>query len=769
MRAANPHALTGWLLELSAAGGLLAADLSLGAWRHFQVACDLFAQLGLEDPASRPLKARRGAPVVPELPPSRGVGQLIDRETLGELCVLDAFRLADETVGALKVCKAMTLCVLAGSHGLAWEPADVLFVRFLAQALRPTEHQLLIVACGRQDPGLPPDWSVTWSEVPPGSEPATAGDPDSPLSLVPGVITAELRRRLDPKGVQALIHLRGGCFLVPPVLRCGLGTAPSERYDQLGRAASGIAFLASYASYWGTDTAISPSSLWEHVRSVFDAGGFGLAIRLLERAMRAARTPRERAVFELLAQGARIRSGQFEDAARIDEPDQRVAPELGGWLWFTKGWGLTLLEKPSEAEMCLERARDLLGGRGESDEYLYVLNISALNRLKLGDWDGAFEAEQRIRSQLEGIDSGRWQIAYINSLNLARLSRRRGDFEGAERYYREAFSTSYGAWSESDAMHFSVCLARLDEARLRHLDAVRAWARAALYWVSSPVPEAIGSRVMGAVIGSAAPPPSCNLIDQVTVALASHLVANARAAGLPCEPSTLESADRSLPVAFVRSADFAPGQGGSDIWHAHRVAGHLVFGIAAEVAPVLDAEANRRLRALLASLARPAILRADDPIRTIIVDDRLGCGLPESEAGFLAVCLRLGLRAVSIEGRPAKLDRRALEQLELRLCVRLGSIVSRVSQRGDDVVVAFKRYLKPRMLVGTAANLVRLIADGSPAEVRDMLAAAGRNSDLSLLRALERDRIIELFLPEDVSLAAFTGEEDLRPPNCGTL
>jgi hypothetical protein len=92
-----------------------------------------------------------------------------------------------------------------------------------------------------------------------------------------------------------------------------------------------------------------------------------------------------------------------------------------------------------------------------------------------------------------------------------------------------------------------------------------------------------------------------------------------------------------------------------------------------------------------------------------------------------------------------------------------------VSQRGDDVVVAFKRYLKPRMLVGTAANLVRLIADGSPAEVRDMLAAAGRNSDLSLLRALERDRSIELFLPEDVSLAAFTGEEDLRPPNCGTL
>src|SRR5437868_5661758 len=99
IRAPDAHSITGWLRDVSAAGGLLAADLSLGAWRHFQVACDFFAQLGLEDPISRLLASRRLDPAVREGAPARGVGHLIDRETLGDSTVLDAFRLAREAKG----------------------------------------------------------------------------------------------------------------------------------------------------------------------------------------------------------------------------------------------------------------------------------------------------------------------------------------------------------------------------------------------------------------------------------------------------------------------------------------------------------------------------------------------------------------------------------------------------------------------------------------------------------------------------------------------
>jgi len=762
IRAPDAHSITGWLRDVSAAGGLLAADLSLGAWRHFQVACDFFAQLGLEDPISRLLASRRLDPAVREGAPARGVGHLIDRETLGDSTVLDAFRLAREAFQALSKRKRATLCVVTGSHSLAWEPADALFVRFLAQALASTAHRLLIVTSGRPDAQLPPDWIVSWSKVPTAKELPITGYPDSILLLVPGVITAEVRRLLDPKhtGAEALIRLTGGCFLIPPALRRATAKVPPEGFEQLAEAASKISSLASYGSYWSADTAINPSLLWEHARTVFDAGGLGIAIRLLERAIRAARTPTERAVFELLAQGARIRSGRFQDATHVVVPDKRIAQELKGWLWFTKGWGLTMLEKPAEAELCLQRARKLLASIGKADEYLYVLNISALNRLKLEDWDGAFALEQRIRSQLDRVNSGRWQIAYINSLNLARLSRRRDDFEGAERYYRDAFSTSYGAWSDSDAMYFSVCLARLYEAQQRHSDALCAWARAALYWVSSPVPESIGGRVTGAVTGSGAPQLAGNLMDEVALALISHLLANARGAGLRSVLYAIETASPSEAVSFVRSSDFAPPEEGCFcVWHALRVAGNFVFGIAAETGSILESEPNRHLRTLLASLGCPAVTHRDQAIRTIVVDDGQGCGLPESEASFLAVCLRLGLRTVAIEGRRIELDRMTCAWLERRLYVRLASIVSRVSQQKGQVVIVFKRYLPPRTLSGPAANLVRLIADLSPAEIRVARLVTRGKFNLSLLRALERDRIVELFLPKDVSIAALTGEE----------
>src|SRR2546430_11797111 len=58
----------------------------------------------------------------------------------------------------------------------------------------------------------------------------------------------------------------------------------------------------------------------------------------------------------------------------------------------------------------------------------------------------------------------------------------------------------------------------------RSRDALHAWARAALYWVSSAVPEAIASRVTGAIIGHSAWGTTGNLIDDVSVALVSQLL-----------------------------------------------------------------------------------------------------------------------------------------------------------------------------------------------------------------------------------------------------
>jgi tetratricopeptide (TPR) repeat protein len=749
IRSANQRALTERLLEISSTSRLVVADLTLGAWRHFQVAREIFTQLGVSPSlAGTPRQARPNS----SLPPPSRVGHRIDRETRGDQVVMDAFHLTGKVVQALvNTPQPTTFCVLTSAH--AWDPADALFVRFLTQSLQSTDHRILLVLCGSDDTYLPRDWIVNWLSVQSSEKPTRGESPEAMLHLIPGIVTADIAHFLDAVAadLETLIPLSGGCFLVPPCSRCELGSASREQYDRLAAVASQVDWLAAYGNYWGSNGALNPTPLWEYGRAVFDASGLNLAIRLLERAISRARTPAERAVFEIMAQGARILSGRFEDVAGV-EPHEHLAPELRGWLSFTGGWGLTMLEKPTDAEPYLESARNLLGNNGDTDEYLYVLNISALNRLKLGDWEGAFAQEQRIRSKLDRITAGRWQISYINSLNLARLYRRRGRLDEAEQAYLEAFSTSFGVWSDSDALYLNVCLAKLHEARGQFQDALQAWTRAALYWVSSAVPEATSSRVMNAIVGSKATNTAGNVIDDVTIALASYLLVNAKAAGLEHEIAARESDDSNEAAAFVKPDMLAEATTSSSIWHALSIADSWGFGLEERMAPVVDTEPNRILRRMLSALVSP-VSEHGGMFPAIVVDDQLGCGLPETEAEMLAACLRLGVRVVRVSGKSVNLDGNAGQRATDRLRVRLANPVSQVKGTDDGVFVTFKRYLEPQILSGAAADAARSIANLTDAPAQDF--------DISVLRELERERIVDLFLPEDISAADFAKDEGL--------
>jgi tetratricopeptide (TPR) repeat protein len=664
------------------------------------------------------------------------VGHRIDRETCGDRVATDAFHLTGQIVQALSAAvQPLTFCVLIGAHEL--EPPEALFVRFLTQALQSTIHCVLLVLCGSDEPHLPQDWIVNFSTIESSSTRATFAGMQPMLPLIPGVITADVYHLLDLAAIDSekLIRLRGECFLVPPCLRDKSGRLPPAQYDLLSSAAWQVDWLAAYGNYWGSEDATNPTLLWDYSRTVFDAGGLNLAIRLLERAISRARTPAESAVFEIMAQGARILSGRFKDVAGV-APHDSLPPELRGWLSFTRGWGLTMLERATEAEPYLESARQLLGKSGDTDEYLYVLNISALNRLKLGDWEGAFAQEQHIRSRLDRLPAGRWQITYINSLNLARLYRRRDRLDEAERSYLEAFSTCLGVWSDSDAIYLNVCLAKLHEARQQFHDAMRAWTRAALYWVSSSVPESISNRVLNAIVGFRAMHGAGNLIDEVSSALVSYLLTNAKAAEIECEIFD----DLNSASAFVR-ADSSMQCGE---WQAQSIAGRWVFGLEGEMAPVVDTKANRRLRRILSLLTTPASNNAG-VFPVIVIDDQLGGGLPETEPEMLAACLRLGVRVIRVAGQSINLDGSAGERLNASLRVRLANPVSQVKVTDGGAVVNFKRYLEPRLLSGSIAAAVRCIATLTDIPAQDF--------DISVLRALERQRIVELYLSENVDLA----------------
>lgn len=734
----------GGLRALAAAsGGILAADISLGAWRSHQIASELCAQLGLSDEATGAAKASAERSGVPR----SKIGRRIDAETAGDRTTLDALRLAALVHEALSHREPATVCILLGHSGVPWERGDALFVRFLAQSWSSLAHRLVLVACGAEDPVVPLDWSVSWSSEVSDAAPPTARERSPASILVPGIITPPVAEALSlvDGALAALIALPGNCLLVPPELRADPAVIPAERYDQLAILSRSIPWLAAHASYRGSDPAVNPSLLWEYAGRELEAGGTGVALRLLQRATPLARSLAERSVFQLLIQGAQVASGRFEDAANAPDPAARAPAELRGWLWHTKGWALTMRSRPVEAEVCLKQARELVQQTGELEEFLYVMNISALNRLRSGDWDGALAFEEQISASLAGVSTGGWQLRYINSMNIARLHRRRDDYDAAERNYRRAFATCLGVPSDSDALYLPVCLARLDEARGLHAGALRGWIRAALRWASSPAPEAIARRVTAAILGGAMERGSGDPCDDVSEALTSHLAT--AAAGMAHEAAGDLAVSSENALVIARSGAIAPEIFAESGWRALRGPGFWALGTTGEVEPFIFSTASLRLRSALTALLVPGHIA----LRTLVVDDQLGRDLPETEAELISVCLRLGLPAVELDGRVIELDGGLRERLEERLRVRLGDAVERLDLDPAGAVVSFRRYRDPQRLTGLAASILGLLAGAAPS-LADVRAALGAVTPI--LRALERDRIVKMTLPDEVTFAS---------------
>lgn len=726
VRAADAGTLGAWLSELAGADRLFAADLSQGAWRNHQVASEFLAQLGAPDVDT--LLAAPGSSGLAASPSPSRVGRRIDRETAGERAIIEAHALATEVVHALAERASATLCCIVGRHGFGWEPADVWFVRFLAQGSRSTKHRLSLVTIGPEEPELPSDWVVSWSKRGEHATDAAPSPPPSLAALVPGILTPQLVDDLNTGELpEPLVPLPGGCALVPPAWRTELRTVPDDRLSRLARAAEAVPWVAAFASYHQREEVSSTSLLWEQARRDHDAGARGIPLRLLERASTRARSPMERAVVTLLAQSVRIVGKEFESAAAIEDPAESLPPELRGWLWHTKGWALTMLARTDQAEACLSVARELLGANPDTDEYLYVLNISALNRLKAGDWEGAHAIERGIQAAIDSVSAGRPQLRYINSLNLARLQQRRGAWKECEAYYREAFETTRGLRSESDALYLNVCFAKLHEAMDDPVRASLAWTRAALHWLSSTVPEAIGPRVVAAI--AAADPVRCSgdPLDSVPTVLAARILPRAGSATDACSPPSFVGGDWCTPALAADGT-----------WKALSLARVWVLGGAVEAAPTIESEASRRLRSVLWTLVE---VQERSGVRTVVVDDRLGHGLPRSEAEVLGVALRLGIRSLRLKERVLELDGRTRDDLEALLRVRVGSAVAHVSHEDAHATVRFRRYREPRRVGRESSELLRELAG------REVTVAA-LDAQFSLLRELERERIVELFLPD---------------------
>jgi tetratricopeptide (TPR) repeat protein len=690
----------------------------------------------------------------PELSFADVIGGFIDAEGRGDTATLTALdlvsRITSSALGDVRV-----LAVIVPRFGLPWEREDLLFVRFLAQALTGETQRVVLVWTGPEEPSLPADWTVSWTEEHPEApsqvRPSLAG-------LIPGVLDDDALAALslvEPVAPGACLPLPRGHLLVAPESRRDPRLVSRFDYDKLALVTRPAGRLHTYALFHGNNFYVDPWALWAQARQELEGGGYGVALRLAARAQECARDPMQLGVLQSLAQGIRIASQRFAEAAASPDPSPAVPDGLRSFLLQAKGWALVMSDDPVGAEPYFQGAHALLDrGQRADREYLYLLNIWALNRFKLDDLEGALALEREIEARHARLPRRDWRLEYVNSINIARICRRQGAYETAEHYYLGAFATTQGARTEGDGLYTNVCFARLNEAWGRSAEPFAHWMRAALHWVSSSVPEALGSRVATTIVSRKVAPDKPDP-EEVSEAIESALAASARAAGLAEAAAAIEAANRSgEPPVFVRADRFAEDLEPGAVDCAVLGSGWSVLSSRMPSPVQLQSPRYRRLRSTLLDLIR--LDCPGDLLRgaiTFIVDDSCGTEMPTTLRELVELSLRRRLRSLVVNGKLLEINDETRARLERKLRVRIGHAVEGVRRKGPEVWVTFKRYLAPRLLSDQEARILeRLNVPVVVDELGEQLFGGdvARAHFLPLLRSMERSRLVNLEVPGEL-------------------
>jgi tetratricopeptide (TPR) repeat protein len=693
------------------------ADLSLGASRSRQLGAELLSQLGCL-PAVPPAPAPAAAAAAATSFETVGYGALIsagvDAEARGARSTLESRELADAIVERLEPAQAVV--VLTPRFGEALHHKDAQLLGLLAERAR------VVVAEANAD----------------GAR-ADGGSATPLVALVPGIVTREVAEALGGIEDVPTLELPGGGRLVAPEARAAPGSISKLDYDRLHAIADreGWANIEAYAQVHGHNAFVDPHWLSAQAWKEFHEGDGDLALRLMRRAAECAPWP-DVQWLEVQLQGLRLGLGRHAEAEHAGDPSPAYERDVRSFLCGAKGWGLVFSDEPTRAEPWLDEARALADGDEATPDHLYLLNISALSKLKAGDLDAAFELESEIERLTPNLPEPDRALEYVNSINIARLHMRSGNLGAARRYYERAFETARGARSDSDSIYFNLCLARVDERADRPAEALLGWLRAALHWLASARPDALSPRVATALLRRK-PAPLEDVVEPVSAALAGQLLAAADAAGVA------PAATGDPPPAF------GPARG--ELLWAAGAPGWSVMGMAS--APPLPREARSEhdgLRSLVHALLA-ALAPGDDELRgarALAVDSALGGEMPVTALELVHPSVRLGIDTIRFDGWTAQLDPGLRARLAAESTVALGPAVERIEVEDGAGVVTFKRSLPPRALDRDELLVVRRCAERQG----QTLAALTERAAPELIRRLEDARVLSTTLTESGCSAA---------------
>jgi tetratricopeptide (TPR) repeat protein len=731
--ASSSESLVEALAARSPTGRFLVADLSMGGWRPHELLRQALEQIG--EPPTTAMAGEVQTPSFNRLSWARLIGTGIDLEARGEAAVLAAHRYAAAVDAGARRLGAAGLLVLAPGLGAVWEREDRLAVEALAPMLRARGRELLLGITGGTAP-LPVNWVV---ELPDLDKKAPSPQVDDALALLPSTLGPSVAEQLDLEALDPQVltlPLPGEVRLIAPECRRPPADVPAAAYERLMAVSHG--WLRAYAQQRARNIFVESALLAEIAWSHFQDGGAAIALRLLERAIACAADSRTRTGLEIQAQGIRIASGRFAEAAASAKPSPGAPAAARRLQLETIGWGLAMSARGEDAargKALLEEAAELLEPTGDPREDLYLRNILALATLKSGDANGALVIEESIRGAVGELAEPDFRLVCINELNLARLQRRLGKLDRAEEHYRRAFATSAGVRPPPEAVYANATLARLAEDRGDQVEARIRWLRAALHWLALELPEAFPRR-FAAVLG---PPGDADPGTR----------ASAVAAGLLTRLNETSPGSHSwrgpLPTFRGPGASTALVQAvGAPGW------GVLLSGAKAGRQPC---RANRDLARMVLGLLVGEDPNADwERAATVVVDPRHGCELPVTRLELLDAALEHDASTVRWQGREVPLDRQRREELGRHRRVLLGPAVVGPDREGDSIVVGFRRQRPTIRLHGRQASAVATVRRQESLPLRDLVEANGVPP--GAIAELRHRRILTLKIGEDACTLA---------------
>jgi len=698
VRRAGGHVLPAWhwhsLAQLGAAlntadlaNECIVADLSLGAWRGHWLARQWSRQLGLPEPE----------PVQPVLAPDAAgaaryadtVGRMIDNESLGDVNFIAAWRFARRLVGMLPERGVRCVLVVAPLPGIAWGLENVQLVKLLCDAAE--DHGFVFGLLLRADAPAPqlPGVDIVLRNAPAVSPPSAPQSAMRPWCALPGLLEPAWvpQPQRWAAGIE-ILRLRGGQLLLSPNCR---PLQPAAQ-DSPPRAPAGFppGLPPGLPAWLQVPFALrcaqqDADALQREAGLRFAEGAYDLAFAILDGIAPAPLSPLQAALVAAQKQNTAIALMDFRRAAQGPLPDDSLPQVVQASLYQSKAWGLVMTGEAAAAEVWFARARTLLDPVAYARLYLYLLNISALARLRLGQPAQALAFEKDIETRLRAMARPDWHLIYINCLNQARIYKKLGDYVQAQQYYARGFHVTHGLRNESDLLYTNLCLAQLDDLQGQHAQAFVHWLRTVLHWLSNPVPEALAPRVAQAVLGR----PLSNReadVEHISATLAAHLAVACERAGIAAP-----AAGRCIPLHRI-AAGHQPyaciGQPGWSVMLAERDAGPLPFDGAAYRA------LNRQTGGLLTVLAPQADW---ERVQAILTDDQCGIELPASPRDMAWSCLRWQVPALQVGGRSYRIADGGAD-MPGGFVVERSRAVDAIDADGPAWQVHFRRYLAPLAL-----------------------------------------------------------------------